>query len=202
MNSRRPMYAGTRLSTIRCALGAEHRDPTHHSAATTSLGTRSTCDTVGAVRRECGCAPGAAKAGLASLMRPLGPLPECRSCVCRYDVARAMPRRSLRRYWPGGVMSSPSSVCRAPCATRESRSACSGEGLCPSLFRALPRLGSYRFADTNTQRQCERLSVDQRCQPLPGCSVHDRLMCRAMRRAVAIKNADSPRSTTRFGQKC
>jgi len=41
-------------------------------------------------------------------MRPEGPLPDVPFAECRYAVARTMPRRLSRRYWPGGVMSSPS----------------------------------------------------------------------------------------------
>ena len=50
--------------------------------------------------------------GLASLMRPEGPLSDVPSARCRYAVARTKPRRSSRRYWPGGVMSSPFKVSR------------------------------------------------------------------------------------------
>jgi len=45
--------------------------------------------------------------GLASLMRPEGPLPDVPFAECRYAVARTMPRRFSRLNWPGGVMSSP-----------------------------------------------------------------------------------------------
>jgi len=41
-------------------------------------------------------------------MRPEGPLSDVPFADCRYAVVRTKPRRSSRRYWPGGVMSSPS----------------------------------------------------------------------------------------------
>ena len=124
------------------------------------------------------CAPGAAKAGLASLMRPLEAAPGMPFVGCRYAVARAMPRRSLRRDWPGGVMSSPSSVRRAGCATRESRSACSGESLCPDFIRRSPEPGSYRFAGTNTQPTSRASLYGATLSTVSGCSVHDRWMRR------------------------
>jgi hypothetical protein len=51
--------------------------------------------------------PEAARVGLASLMRPEGPLPDAPFAGCRYAVARTMPRRFSRLNWPGGVMASP-----------------------------------------------------------------------------------------------
>jgi hypothetical protein len=51
--------------------------------------------------------PEAARVGLASLMRPEGPLPVVPFADCRYAVARTMPQRFSRLNWPGGVMASP-----------------------------------------------------------------------------------------------
>jgi hypothetical protein len=138
MNSRRPTHAGTRPS--RCIRsGARRRDPkTHHSAPVTSLvacAAATQLELSGEKKKSRRERP---SVGLASLMRPLGPLPECRSWVCRYDVARAMPRRSLRRYWPGGVMSSPSFGSSRSLARPERAAALgSGQSLCRSVFRAL-----------------------------------------------------------------
>jgi hypothetical protein len=43
-------------------------------------------------------------------MRPKGPLPGVLFVGYRYAVARTLSRRSLRRDWPGGVMSFSSMV--------------------------------------------------------------------------------------------
>src|SRR5262249_872609 len=65
--------------------------------------------------------PEAARVGLASLMRPEGPLPDVPFAECRYAVARTKPQRLSRRNWPGGVMSSPLNVSQsaARCAIQK-----------------------------------------------------------------------------------
>jgi len=55
-------------------------------------------------------------------MRPEGPLSDVPSAECRYAVARTKPQRSSRRYWPGGVMSSPSWFHRASATWENARS--------------------------------------------------------------------------------
>jgi hypothetical protein len=62
------------------------------------------------INRDNKALPEAASAGHASLMRPKGPLPGVLFVGYRYAVARTLSRRSLRRDWPGGVMSFSSMV--------------------------------------------------------------------------------------------
>jgi hypothetical protein len=48
--------------------------------------------------------PGAARAGHASLMRPMGPLPANRSRCCRYAMVRTDTTAVVAAFNPGGVM--------------------------------------------------------------------------------------------------
>ena len=90
--------------------------------------------------------------GLASLMRPQGPLPDVPFVGCRYAVARTMPRRFSRLNWPGGVMSSPLRLSfarlRDPQAFLGKCGECRYQAICAGCrARAFSETGDYMEAE-------------------------------------------------------